>query len=176
MAAVPKLVVFDCDMCLWTPEMFELRQSPTRFDAATGTVVAGRDRVSLFAGALTALRELTTQERFSDTQIAVASSTTQRQWALDCLRLFEISPGVTAGDVIKYREIYPDNKGKHFKRLHKASGIAYKDMLFFDDCNWGDNCRDVEWACPGVVTTKTPEGMTPKNWAEGLAKFAETKR
>ena len=77
-----------------------------------------------------------------------------------------MSPGVAAGDVIKYREIYPDNKGKHFKRLQKASGIAYEDMLFFDDCNWGDNCRDVEWACPGVVTTKTPEGLTPKKWAE----------
>ena len=73
-----------------TPEMFELRQSPTRFDAATGSVVAGRDRVRLFDGALAALRELTTQERFSDTQIAVASSTTQRQWALDCLGLFEV--------------------------------------------------------------------------------------
>ena len=76
-----------------TPEMFELRQAPTRFDAATGTVVAGRDRVRLFAGALAALRELTTQERFSDTKIAVASSTTQRQWALDCLRLFEVGCG-----------------------------------------------------------------------------------
>ena len=68
--------------------------------------------------------------------------------------------------MIKYREIYPDNKGKHFKSLRKTSGIAYKDMLFFDDCNWGDNCRDVEWACPGVVTTKTPEGLTKANWAE----------
>ena len=70
--------------------MFELRQAPTRFDAATGSVVAGRDRVRLFAGALSALQELTTQERFSGTQIAVASSTTQKQWALDCLSLFEV--------------------------------------------------------------------------------------
>lgn len=70
------------------------------------------------------------------------------------------------GDVITYREIYPDNKGRHFKALHKASGIAYEDMLFFDDCIYGDNCRDVEWACPGVVTVKTPEGLTPEKWAE----------
>lgn len=77
-----------------------------------------------------------------------------------------MSPGVSAGDVITYREIYNDNKGRHFKSLHKASGIAYNDMLFFDDCNWGDNCRDVEWACPGVVTTKTPNGLTPQKWAE----------
>lgn len=50
--------------------------------------------------------------------------------------------------------------------MHKASGIAYEDMLFFDDCIYGDNCRDVEWACPGVVTVKTPEGLTPEKWAE----------
>lgn len=68
--------------------------------------------------------------------------------------------------MLSYREIYPDNKGTHFKSLQKASGIAYKDMLFFDDCNWGDNCRDVEWACPGVVTTKTPNGLTPEKWTE----------
>lgn len=78
----------------------------------------------------------------------------------------QVSPGVFAGDVITYREIYNDNKGRHFKSLHKSSGIAYSDMLFFDDCNWGDNCRDVEWACPGVVTTKTPNGLTPEKWAE----------
>lgn len=82
---------------------------------------------------------------------------------------------MTAGDVVKYREIYPDNKGTHFKSLHKASGIAYKDMLFFDDCNWGDNCRDVEWACPGVVTTKTPSGLTPQKWAEASSIIAYVK-
>lgn len=68
--------------------------------------------------------------------------------------------------LIKHREIYPDNKAKHFKSLHEASGVAYGDMLFFDDCNWSDNCRDVEWACPGVVTVKTPDGLTPEKWAE----------
>ncbi|CAM9152489.1 unnamed protein product [Ectocarpus sp. 4 AP-2014] len=174
--AVPKLVVFDCDMCLWEPEMFELQQSPTRLDEATNSVVAGTDRVKLFKGAEQALLELSTQERFSDTRVAVASSTSRKESAMACLRLFQVSPGVTANDVLSYREIYPDNKGTHFKSLQKASGIAYKDMLFFDDCNWGDNCRDVEWACPGVVTTKTPNGLTPEKWAEGLAKYAETKR
>eukprot|EP00903_Cladosiphon_okamuranus_P020234 g18571.t1 len=173
---VPKLVVFDCDMCLWEPELFQLAAPPTVLDEATNTVISGSDRLKLFEGAQLALRELYTQERFSATQVAVASATSRKESALLSLRLLQISPGVSAGDIIKYREIYPDNKGTHFKRLQEASGIAYSDMLFFDDCNWGDNCRDVEWACPGVVTTKTPNGLTPQKWAEGLAKFAETKR
>lgn len=78
----------------------------------------------------------------------------------------QVSPGLVMDEVVKYREIYPDNKGRHFKKLQEDSGFAYDEMLFFDDCNWGDNCRDVEWACPGVVTVKTPEGLTPEKWAE----------
>lgn len=60
-------------------------------------------------------------------------------------------------------------------QLKKDSGIAYSEMLFFDDCNWGDNCADVERGCPGVVTFKTPSGMTVQNWNDGLAKFAKAK-
>lgn len=78
----------------------------------------------------------------------------------------QVSPGVVVDQLLSYREIFPDTKGKHFKRLHEASGLPYSEMLFFDDCTYGDNCRDVEWACPGVVTVKTPEGLTPEKWAE----------
>lgn len=60
-------------------------------------------------------------------------------------------------------------------QLKKESGIAYDDMLFFDDCNWGDNCGDVERGCPGVVTFKTPSGMSVQNWNDGLVKFAKAK-
>lgn len=70
--------------------MFELSRSPTSLDSSNNTVVAGRDRVKLFKGAELALLELSTQERFSDTQVAVASSTTKREWALECLRLFQV--------------------------------------------------------------------------------------
>lgn len=73
--------------------MFELRQAPTMLDAATNSVVAGNDRVKLFPGAELALRELNTQEVFSDTQVAVASSTSRSEWALACLRLFEVRHG-----------------------------------------------------------------------------------
>lgn len=52
--------------------------------------MAGSDRLKLFEGALLALRELSTQERFSGTQVAVASSTTEGEWALECLRLLQV--------------------------------------------------------------------------------------
>lgn len=72
------------------PEMFELQQSPTRLDEATNSVVAGTDRVKLFKGAEQALLELSTQERFSDTRVAVASSTSRKESAMACLRLFQV--------------------------------------------------------------------------------------
>lgn len=78
----------------------------------------------------------------------------------------QVSPGLVMDKIVKYREIHPGNKGEHFKRLQEDSRVAYHEMLFFDDCNWGDNCRDVEWACPGVVTVKTPAGLTPEKWNE----------
>lgn len=71
--------------------MYELRQSPSRWDAEGKAAVAGIDRVRLFPGAELALQELATQERFSDTQVAVASATTDKKYALKCLQLIEVS-------------------------------------------------------------------------------------
>jgi hypothetical protein len=72
-------------------------------------------------------------------------------------------------------ECVPTLTTSQCRQLKKESGIAYDDMLFFDDCNWGDNCGDVERGCPGVVTCKTPSGMSVQNWNDGLAKFAKAK-
>ena len=40
-------------------------------------------------------------------------------------------------------QIYPSNKVKHFRALQASTGVAFNDMLFFDDCTYGDNCGDV---------------------------------
>lgn len=65
--------------------------------------MAGPDRLNLFKGAELALLELSTQERFSGTQVAVASSTTEREWALECLRLLQVR--VVEGDTHTVRGI-----------------------------------------------------------------------
>ena len=33
----------------------------------------------------------------------------------------------------RLKEIYPGEKTQHFRSLHEKSGLAYEDMLFFDD-------------------------------------------
>lgn len=54
------------------------------------------------------------------------------------------------------QEIYYGTKTKHFRAIHKASGIPYREMLFFD--NERGNCRDV--AALGVTCVYTPEGAS----------------
>lgn len=105
MMNVPKLVVFDLDGCVWTPEMFELRGKPSEWCSKTNTVKAGRDRVKLFSGAKLALQELHFDKRFEDTIVACASSTSHRSYAMDCLHMLEASEGVKVADVLTHFEV-----------------------------------------------------------------------
>lgn len=38
-----------------------------------------------------------------------------------------------AWDLFKYRQIYPGDKRTHLTRISKSSGVAFEDILFFDD-------------------------------------------
>ncbi|KAJ1481504.1 magnesium-dependent phosphatase-1 [Baffinella frigidus] len=175
-ACVPLLVVFDLDACLWDPEMFQLSGAPQKHDASDNSVVCqGGDRVRLYPGSLEALRALRNEERFKGTKVAAASSTTEPEFARKCLSLLQVEPGVRVNEVITFTEIYNSNKSKHFAKLKASTGVDYSEMIFFDDCSYGDNCGDVERGCPGVIAIRTPDGMTGDKWREGLAKFARSK-
>merc|ERR1740121_633931 len=120
-ARVPRLIVFDLDACLWSPEMFELNSAPRAYDKEAGGVRAGHDVVRLFPGAAAVLRALQTDARFAHTEIAVASSTTEPAYANTCLDQLVIgADDATVGSLVQYREIYPSNKGRaHFPALRK---------------------------------------------------------
>ena len=62
-AALPKLVVFDLDNTLWTPELYTLRHLPNYAQAGPPGPVAGED-VWLLDGAAEALYELASCERW----------------------------------------------------------------------------------------------------------------
>ena len=75
------------------------------------------------------------------------------------------------------RQIYPiHNKKAHFDKLRAVSNVPFEQMLFFDDCNWSDNCGEVARQCPGVVGCATPDGLTAAKWEAGLAAFARAAR
>ena len=62
---------------------------------------------------------------------------------------------------------------RHFPILQKETGVPYDQMLFFDDSLWSDHCAMVEAACPGVITQRTPRGMTEQEWRNGLRKYSQ---
>lgn len=179
MAALPKLIVFDLDACLWSPEMFELSAAPTTYDGAARGVRAGREHVRLFSGASAVLRRILSDGPFRGVRIAVASSTTEPHYAATCLAQLPVDPerGETVGSLVDFRQIYPGSKGsQHFPRLAAESGVAFDQMLFFDDCTYGDNCGQVASQCEGVTCVRTPDGLTEALFDAGLAAFARGER
>ena len=106
-ARVPKLLIFDLDACLWSPEMFELRAAPTSYDADAGGVRAGTEVVRLFPGALSVLRRLITDPALNSIKVAVASSTTEPAWANRCLDVLMVNEAEnsTIGGLVDFRQI-----------------------------------------------------------------------
>lgn len=106
-ARVPKLLVFDLDACLWSPEMFELHAAPTSYDAQAGGVRAGSEVVRLFPGALSVLRRLITDPALANTKLGVASSTTEPAWANRCLDVLVVNEAdnSTIGGLVDFRQI-----------------------------------------------------------------------
>jgi magnesium-dependent phosphatase 1 len=73
----------------------------------------------------------------------------------------------TLRDFIDHAAMYPRNKRHHFKQLLEDSGIAYEDMLFFD--NDQSNIRHVEEL--GVTCIHCPDGLNHDVWRYGLTRF-----
>lgn len=161
--------------------MFELNAAPTKYDATAGGVRAGRDVVRLFPGAQAVLRRLLTDESYAAVKVAVASSTTEPAFANTCLDALPADAtgerGERVGELVEYRQIYPGSKGRqHFPALASQSGVPYEQMIFWDDCTYGDNCGDVARSCTGATCVRTPHGLTEELFDVGLRAFAAGRR
>lgn len=174
---IPRLVVFDLDFTLWFPEMYELDGSPFRKNASTGVVTdRSGEEVQFFPAVRSVMDTLVNDERFKNTtEIAMASRTTEPQWAKTCMRLMDLdlsSRKVSLQSVVDYEAIYPRNKRVHFEQLKKDSGVEYEDMLFFD--NEYSNIVDVGRL--GVVCAYCPRGLSEGSWLQGMEAFQEAKK
>ena len=91
--------------------------------------------------------------------LALASRTETPERAITLLNLLHIRPSEgpvkRAIDFFPYRQIFPADKRLHFAELHKTSGIAYEDMLFFDDESQNRNVESL-----GVVMRLVEDGVT----------------
>ena len=136
--------------------------------------------VELYHGARLALRELISNPEYKNIQIGVASTSLEPSYSRACIAGIEISQEIYLKDIISYAQIgrsgqLNSRKVNHFKFIHEESGVPYEDMLYFDDCNWGDHVRDVQNEF-GVVGVRTPCGLRLEDFHEGMQLFAEEKR
>ena len=70
-------------------------------------------------------------------------------------------------DVFDVVEISKDDKRYHFERIREATGLAFEDMVFFD--NEYGNCRDI--SSMGVTVGYCPEGVTSDVYQAAMAAF-----
>lgn len=176
-AYLPKLVVFDLDHTLWTPELYQLRHIPTYRSVALPGPVADDD-IWLLDGAFEALHEITSHDQWKDTKLGIASRTGHGNWAHDLLMQFKLLNGqsimsqIDSGSV----QIFRGDKTKHFQLLKQNTGISYQDMLFFDDARDGKygNCEPV--AKLGCLSAYCPQGLTTEVFEHAVRHFIECKK
>jgi magnesium-dependent phosphatase 1 len=191
-AVMPELAVFDLDECLWSPEMYTLSDIPNESCKILGPlpnnvgegvigVRSGREVVKIFPDALVILQDIYLG-KYPSLRIAAASSADTPhavKIGRASMSLLEILPGVTMRQVFakgwdtnfdgnvqigRSPPLSSDKGSSHFPIIQRETGIPYTKMIFFDDCNWGDNCARVASKCPGVVTQKTPDGLHRHEW------------
>ncbi|KAL7509878.1 hypothetical protein ACHAXN_011619 [Cyclotella atomus] len=201
----PELCVFDLDACFWDQEMYTLSKIPDETNVVKGDligrgqgvvgVMSGRSRISLHKGSLVALQAHLDGE-FGGMRVCFASSADTplaEKIGRAAVKLLEIVPGTTVWDLVVGRDwngvdinqigrqppLSSNKSATHFPILREKTQIRYDRMLFFDDCQWGDHCGQVERACKetdsgrGPVTVRTPYGLRVEEWNEGLAKYAK---
>jgi magnesium-dependent phosphatase 1 len=137
----PKVVAFDLDGTLWAPEMYELWGGGAPFKSHNGEFLSDRkgERVNLLGSSREVLSQLCGLPEYQEGALTIAyvSTCDEPAWARECLTKFLVPVGgqrVTMGEVAAVHEIYKArDKTVHFAKVREATGVAYEDMIFFDN-------------------------------------------
>jgi magnesium-dependent phosphatase 1 len=195
--ALPLLVVFDLDDCLWSPEMYTLSHVPSSKDTLTGSlghysegVVAVQcgsecvsDQVRLYPDALTVLQRIYLGE-YPDVRIAAASSADTPlavRIGRACMSLLEVLPGVTVRDVFDLG--WPDGFQGHLQIGRTAPLTSDKSKSHFpilrqvtnipyDRMVFFDDCN---WSDHVEMVTRVCKGVVGQRTPRGL-QLAEWER
>ena len=186
---LPRVVVFDLDGTLWSPEMYELwggggspfQPHPSRRKDALvdkkGTTVA------LLGEARAIMQQLSFDDQWkaNKTFVGVSSTCDEPSWAVECMsKLFLDDRGeVPMSSLFEgFTEIYSALKSQHFQTLLKKVQRAdpsirdFSQFIFFD--NQTNNIHDVSKL--GVTCVYCPHGMQPGVWEKGLQQWEENFR
>ena len=102
--------------------------------------------------------------------LALASRTHAPSLAVSLLKMLHVPPqnGINdtpkrAYDFFTYQEIFPGDKKTHMNKLSKTSGVAHKDILFFDDETRNRNVESL-----GVCFWLVRDGVTKDEVDNGV--------
>ena len=172
MSKIPRVLVFDLDGCTWWPEMYHLwGGGGAPFKVTSGDHLSDRAGtvVRIMADLKSILKEVKTNQKWSNTKVAVASSCDEPSWARECIKLFPIDEKLKLKDIFdpNITEIYKGSKSGHLREISKKANVPLNEMIFFDN-EWG-NCQTV--AKIGVTVVYTPKGVTKELFDEALERF-----
>lgn len=181
----PKLVAFDLDGTVWTPDMYQLWSSGGSPFSAKNPQSELVDRAGQSVRLLGVVGEILHSLRYDPewegTIVAWCSCTDEPSWANECLHKFYSTPTsscTNSSPVALYTlahssQIYKAaNKQQHMRALQKEfPHISLQDMLFFDN----ERHNTDSTAKIGVISVHCPHGMTAEAWKQGLSAFAQTK-
>ncbi|KAK1831297.1 magnesium-dependent phosphatase [Podospora conica] len=159
---LPRLIVLDLDYTLW-PFYSDIHITPPLRPTATPTAVTDRNSepFTLYPDVPAILVLLPSLP--SPIRLAVASKSPVGDLCREVLKLIRLPAGGKGErgviDVFDAGlEIYEGTKLRHFEVLRRRTGVAYEDMLFFDDERPN---REVERL--GVTMQLVADGLS---WAE----------
>jgi len=188
----PKLIVLDLDQTLWPFDAAHPRYALPHHPASHGGIQCRESIATPFAEAISVVKSIlavpnTGTSNSSSWRIAVASANSNKDVCTSLLRhlgLMQPSPrelvtrrrcvpedvdpfGDVFGGIEQHLlEIHPGSKTVHLQRLEAASGIAFCDMLFFDDRR---NNISVAQRLGVVAYQVSPlTGLTRNAFAEGM--------
>lgn len=170
---LPKVIVWDVDGTIWAPEMYQIwgsHKSKPGFKTTDGGKSAvctdGRTKVQVLADVREILEHLLAHPEVKNksTQIAIASTCDEPDWARDLLTTLtlthpETKKQILMDELFDHKEIITaPNKKQHFENIARKTGAKFSEMIFFD--NQRDNCEFIRKL--GVNTVYTPDGV---NWS-----------
>ncbi|XP_057328282.1 magnesium-dependent phosphatase 1-like [Microplitis mediator] len=152
----PKIIVFDLDYTLW-PFWIDTHVTPP-FSRKHDSIVDAQGKKIKYYEQVPEILENLAKEGF---EIGIASRTSEIKGAYQLLKLLNWDK------YIKYTEIYPGCKITHFNKIKEASGVDFKDMIFFDDER--RNIDDLTKV--GVLSIYVKNGLNKNEIKNGLEQF-----
>ncbi len=163
-----KLVAFDLDGTIWSPDMYMLWGGGAPFNQVSPTHLKDRSGQSVnLLGVSGEVLDGFGRGKLEGVMPSWVSCTDEPSWADECLNLFQTTSGSTLKSCVELEMIFKANKKTHFRKLQDETGIQFGDMLFFD--NEMGNIRSVSEL--GVKCVFCPDGLTGEAWKEGLEMF-----